>query len=252
MPSTQFLKKEMKESFRTSRGFILLALFVFFAILGPITAKYTNELISLLASGVDLTFPTPTLLDSWVQFFKNTTSLCLIVYLIIMTGSVASEKNKGSIMLVLTKKTTRLNFLFSKFLGGAILFTICYVLSIVISAVYTQILFQSWYYDGLGVSLFMIWLLGLFFDALAIFMSVVSKSPTTAALLGFSAYAIFSLLNIIRDFPKYNPAGSISIVNQIMTGVYSTTDNLIQLGITSAFIVATIFLSYGIFRKQEI
>jgi len=252
MLNTQFLKKELKEAFKTSRALILISLFVFFAILGPVTAKYMNELITLLASGINLEFPEPTILDSWTQFFKNTTSLCLIVYLIIMTGSVANEKSKGSILLVLTKKTTRFNFLFSKFLGGVILFSVCYIISILISGLYTQILFQTWAYDGLGVSLLMTWLMGVFFTSLAMFTSIISKSGTTAALLGFAGYALFSLLNVIQDFPKFNPAGSSTIVNQILAGTLSQSDNLIQIGVTILCSAILFSISYVIFKKQEI
>lgn len=252
MLNVSFLKKEIKESVKTSKILILLALFVFFAIVSPLTARYMNELLSLMSTDIVITFPEPTLKDAWMQFFKNTGSLCLIVYLIMMTGTVAQEKAKGSIMLVLTKRVSRFNFLFSKFVGGVILFTTCYVASILVSGLYTQILFDGFSYEGLGMSLLLFWLMGVFFTAVAVFASVISKTPTTAALLGFAAYAFLSILNAIQGFSKFNPAGASTLVNEILMGGSTMENNLICLGVTAIVTFIVFAAGYGIFRKQEI
>ncbi|HAQ56645.1 MAG TPA: hypothetical protein DCR44_04520 [Acholeplasmatales bacterium] len=252
MLNVSFLKKEIKESVKTSRILILLALFVFFAIVSSLTARYMNELLSLMSTDIIITFPEPTLTDAWMQFFKNTSSLCLIVYLIMMTGTVAQEKAKGSIMLVLTKRVSRFNFLFSKFVGGVVIFSVCYAASILVSGLYTQILFSGFAYDGLGMSLLLFWMMGVFFTAVAVFASVISKTPTTAALLGFAAYALFSILNTIRGFSQYNPAGASALVNEILQGGSTTSSQLICLAVTAVAAILMFSAGYGVFKKQEI
>jgi len=252
MLNVSFLNKEIRESVRTSRLPILLALFVFFAILSSLTARYMNEILSLVSADIVITFPDPTLKDAWMQFFKNTGSLCLIVYLIMMTGTVAQEKAKGSILLVLTKRVSRFNFLFSKFIGGVLQFTISYAASILVSGLYTQILFNGFAYDGLGMSLVLFWLMGVFFTAIAIFASVISKTSTTAALLGFAAYAILSILNAIQGFAPFNPAGASALVNEILLGSSTTENNVICLVATALATLIMLSIGYGVFRKQEI
>lgn len=252
MLNTGFLKKEIQESFRTPKIVILLSLFLFFAILSPLTGRYMIELLTLVSTEIEIIFPAPTFLDAWVQFYKNSTSLCLIVYLILMTGSVVQEKNKGSILLVLTKNVSRFNFIFSKFLGGVILFTLCYVASILVSGLYTQILFHEFFYAGLGVSLVLFWLMGVFFTVLAILGSVIAKTPTTAALLGFLGYTVLSILNMIHGLPKFSPAGAMTLVNEILQGVSTPQTNLICLLFTLLGTLAVFLLSYFIFKKQEI
>jgi len=252
MLNTSFLNKEIKEYVKTPKLLIIMCLFIFFAILSPLTARYMNELLSLLAEGVQITFPDPTFTDAWVQFYKNTTSLCLIVYLIIMTGTVAQEKNKGSIMLVLTKKVSRFNFLFSKFVGGALLMTAGLFASLLVSGLYTQILFKEVIYDGLLISIVLMWLMGLFYTALAILASVISKTPTIAALLGFVGYAFFNLLNVSSGLQKFNPSGASSLVNRILYNTSSSSTNMICLISTVVGTVLIFSLSYVIFKKQEI
>lgn len=252
MVNYSFLIKEIKEYIKTHKLLIILSLFTFFAILSPLTARYMNELISLLAEDVQIVFPAPTFIDSWVQYYKNMTSLCLIVYLIIMTGTVAQEKNKGSIMLVLTKKVSRFNFLFSKFVGGVFLLTVGLFVSILVSGFYTQILFKEVVYEGLFISIVLLWLMGLFYTSLAILASVIAKTPTTAALLGFAGYAIFNLFNISSGLQKFNPAGAASILNGILYNSSSVSSNIICLFSTIIGTILLFFVSYFIFKKQEI
>jgi len=252
MINTSFLNKELKEAFKTSRLLIIGALFVFFALLSPVTARYMNELLAMLSPDLNLVFPDPVVTDAWGQFFKNTTSLCLIVYMIIMSGTVASEKSKGSILLVLTKKVSRFNFVFSKFVGGVIIFTTVYVISALLSGLYTYILFDKIFYPNLVISIVLIWQMGIFFTAIAILSSVIAKSPTTAALLSFVGFGVLSILTVIPSFVKFNPAGASSIVNNIMAQTASTQSIWINLVSSVLCTIGLIFLSHQIFKKQEL
>ncbi len=252
MINKAFLRKELMEYLKTSKFIILIILFAFFAILSPVLAKYINELLKLLSTDLAIVLPEPTYVDAWLQFYKNMTSLCLIVFMIIVTGTVAQEKNKGSIMLVLTKKVSRFDFIFSKFLAGIIIYTIVLIVSLLLSIAYTYLLFDQFAYDGLIISLVLLWLMGIFYMTLALFTSVIAKTPTIAALLGFVGYALFNLLNIANSIQKFNPAGASSLLNQILVGASTNTDNIICLIATSLGIVVVYTITYMIFRKQEI
>lgn len=252
MFNISFLKKEIKESYRTKRFLILAALFVFFAILSPLTARYMNEIIASLGQDIQIILPDPKMTDSWVQFYKNMTSICLIVYLIIATGLVSSEKSRGSIMLVLTKRVSRFNFLFSKFVASISLFTLVYIVAILINGYYTYYLFGTFVYDGFWISLILLWLMGVFYTALALLFSVLTKSPTTSALLGFLGFGIFSIFNVVPNAAKFNPSGGIYFINRMLSGLISSSDQIIN--IVSTLVISTLIFiaTLLIFRKQEI
>ncbi len=251
MPNLSFLKKELKEFTRTPKGLILLVLFIFFAIASPILAKYMNELLLAIASDVPITLPEPTLQDAWLQFYKNTSTI-FVVYIIIITGTISQEKNKGSIILVLTKKVTRFNLIFSKFLAGIIAFTALYIVSVLLGGWYTNYLFGAYIYDGLYISLLIFWLMGVFFTALAIFMSVIGKTPTSSALLGFFGFAVLQILSISSRIALFNPAGASSIVNGILVGSIELGDLWIQIVSTLLGTIILFVSGYMIFKKQEI
>jgi ABC-2 type transport system permease protein len=244
--------KEIREYTQTPKGLILIALFLFFALTSPASAKFMNEIIAALASDITITFPDPTLQDSWIQVFKNINSICLIVYVIVMSATISQEKSKGSILLVLTKRVSRFQFLISKFIVGVLVYTLLLLASTIASAWYTHLLFGDFMYDGLITSLVLYWLMGVFYTALSIFVSVIGKNPTTSALLGFFAYAVLQILNISNDIALYNPAGASSLVNGIIGQTIDTSQ--LWISILSTIILTTIilFVSQSIFKKQEI
>lgn len=247
-----FFIKEIKEQFKTPKFIILFSIFLFFGILSPLVARYMGEIFSLISSDIQIGFPEPTFRNAWTEYYKNISTLCLIVFLIIMTGSVAQEKSKGSIMLVLTKRISRFNFLFSKFAAGVFLYTICLIGSLLVSMIYTQLLFNEFYYSGLALSIFLVWLIGVFYTAFAIFTSIIAKSSTTAALYGFAGYALFNLINIIQGIESYNPAGIPGVINSLLIQSSKTINNVFSVSTAIIFTAAIFITGLFIFKKQEI
>lgn len=247
-----FFKKELREIIKTPKLIIIASVFLFFSILSPLTAKYINEILAASLKDVQLVLPTPTYKDAWLQFFKNMTSMCLLVYLIIMTGSIASEKSKGSILLVLTKKVSRFNFLSSKVLAGILLFTASYLVSLLISGYYTYVIFDAVSFNGLFTAIVLMWLLGIFFTVTAIFTSTISKSPTIAALLGFAIYAVLNILTVFSSLNKFNPVGAGSVINNIIAGTSDISDNIISIISLVVLSIIMYISSLFIFRRQEL
>lgn len=252
MLNYELIKKEIKEYTKTPKGLILIILFMFFALTSPASAKFMNEIIAAVATDIQITFPEPTLQDSWIQVFKNMNSICLIVYIIVMSASISQEKVKGSILLVLTKKVSRFQFLMTKFIVGILVFTVLLLTSTIVSAWYTHLLFGAFIYEGLFLSLLLYWLMGLFFTALSIFVSVVGKTPTNSALLGFFAYAVLQILNISNNIARFNPSGASSIVTGIITQTYDTGG--LWIPIFSALLFSGLLFSASqlLFKNQEI
>ncbi len=248
----ELIKKEINEYIKTPKGLILAALFLFFALSSPILGRYMNEIIASVAPEIIFDFPESTLRDAWLQVYKNMSSICIIVYLIVMTGSVSQEKNKGSILLVLTKRVSRFEFIVSKFLVGSLVYTVLFVGSMVVSAWYTNVLFGAFMYDGLWASLLLFWLMGLFFTAVAVLVSVIGKTPTTSALLGFAIYAILQILNISISLAVFNPAGASVIVNEIIKGTFENSDLWKPIMSSVVALIALFMGAQYIFKRQEI
>ena len=67
-----FLRKELKEQFKTSKVIIVAAVFLFFGLGTPILTKYTPELIKAAGTGgITIEMPAPTSADSLIGYTSN-------------------------------------------------------------------------------------------------------------------------------------------------------------------------------------
>jgi len=95
----KLIKKELVEYLKTGKFYILLFVFVFFAILSPITAKFLPEIIKNLSQGISITIPPPTWRDSFVQFSKNLNQIVFIVIVIVLSEVYQKKKIMGLLHL---------------------------------------------------------------------------------------------------------------------------------------------------------
>ena len=70
-----FLAKEFREITRTWRMWVLPLVMVSFAVMSPIIAAMTPQLIESVASEITIDLPDPTTTDAYLQFSKNNTQI---------------------------------------------------------------------------------------------------------------------------------------------------------------------------------
>ncbi len=246
-----FFKKEIFEILKTPKIIVLPVVSLFFGILSPLTAKFTNELIKSMG-GININLPDPVYTDSYLQLFKNHYTTTVIVMIFVFMGLIADEKRRGSALLVLTKNLSRMNFVLSKFFASALLFTFSYVISVIACVYYTYFLFGWYWNDGLLISLLMFWVFGMFMIALMTFASIVSKSSKIAALYGFIGFVAASIIAALPKIGNYSPGIMNGLSLEIMKGTKPATDSLYP--IITCIVLALIFLVLGIriFKKQEL
>ncbi|TCK90609.1 ABC-2 type transport system permease protein [Natranaerovirga hydrolytica] len=248
MISYAFFKKELKELIKTHRFLVITVLFIFFAIVSPVTARYINEII-INFGDLDITLPSPVFTDAYTQFFSNNT-INVIILIILTSGTVVSEKSKGSIMLILSKGLERRKLLLTKTLVYCTFFTFVYWLSVCITYLYTYLLFEEAYTPALLISFGTTWLYGLFLIVVAILMSVISYSFSMAAGLTFGAYIVFNIIASVPYINKYSPAYLSNISNELY--LQGTSNDLLTT-VFSSLLLITIFLiiSVKVFKNQE-
>lgn len=254
MKKMAFLKKEFFEIIKTNKMIILPAIFIFFGLLSPITAKYTPQLLESMFKSYgmpSIKLPDPVFTDSYAQLFKNVTQLCFIIILV-FAGTIVGEKVKGTVMLVLTKPVSRANFIISKFIAAIALYSISFILACSACVYYTSLLFPEYYNNHLALSLFSLWAYGTFFIAMAIFSSTISKSFAAASILGIAGFLLVSGSTIIPYVSKYSPGILGTLGLEILTGKSASADLIAPLAVTiflaAAFIVGSVF----VFRNQEL
>lgn len=76
---------------RTKRWIALVGIYVFFGLLGPLSARYVGEIVERFGGGVQVTFPPPVPADGMIQYVSNVSQLGLLVAVVVAAGSLAFD-----------------------------------------------------------------------------------------------------------------------------------------------------------------
>ncbi len=247
-----FVKKEFMENTRNYKLFIMLALFFIFGMLGPLTAKFTPQLVASLASDMQITIPEPTALDSWAQFYKNVPSLAFSLMIIIFSGYLSNEYTKGTLIIMLTKGLSRPAVILSKFSVAAAIMTISYWMSFGITYGYTSYFWQGAALPHIFFSAFALWIIGFLYLSILIFGCVLFRQafPSIIFLLGVTI--IMTLLSIPKQLAGYNPL-ILTLKNVgLISGTVSISEFTIPIVIALILTVGFLFSAVVLFNKKQL
>lgn len=248
-----FLKKEILESIRTYKLFIMLAVFAIFGLLSPLAALMTPYLIkNLLPGGQLIPIQDPTAIDSWTQFFKNITQMGVMVMVLIFSGIVITEISKGTLINILTKGLSRTVVILAKFTLMGVVWTLSLLLAFFICWLYTAYYFSADDIHHLLFSIFCLWLYGIFLLALLLLASTLTNTIYSCLMIVGLVFVTCMLLNIIPDVQQYNPV-TLSLrnmdllVNHLEPNFFYPT-----IAVTIGSIIALLTFSILVFRKKQI
>ena len=248
------LKKELLELVRSKKILMLIIVFAFVAISSPILAKLIPTIFKniTLVPGMVLNIPESTWRDSIDQFIKNTTQFVALIVIFLFAGSVAEEKTKKTLELVLTKPISRRNFILAKFASSFFAIKVVFILFSAVFYLYTISIFGAMsLINFVWLSVFLLILI-LLIDAITIFFSTISANQLIAVGLSFLVFIlIMTLLPYISAIEPYAPGYIINHYKDLMSN--GEIKNFVWPAVISvALTFVAIFASVGCFKKQEI
>lgn len=195
---TAFMKKELLEAVRSYKLVILLIVFAALGFMNPISARYLPELMkTFLPEGVHMELPQPVVMDSWLQFFKNTVQIGLIAFLILCSSSMANEIGKGVLIPMLAKGLPRNSVIAAKFISMTLLWTLALGCSFFITFTYNFMFWSTSWIPYLSLITIGVWLFGLMLIA-ALILGGVGKGTVSASML--CAGCLFLLCVLVTMF----------------------------------------------------
>ncbi|CAG0960751.1 MAG: ABC transporter permease subunit [Anaerolinea sp.] len=244
------LLKELHEVWATRKAIVFLITMLVFGLMAPITAKLLPELVASLGQGqnIIITVPPPTVSDSLGQFVKNTNQLVAFIVLLLAFLSVVSERERGLMTLIFPHALPRDTFIVAKFVVLALLLGVGLLVEMLVTWVYTALLFSPpdiGNFVSIGVLLYLNLLV---MCALALLASTLAQTTLTAAAITFG-FVVVSLI-----------AGLLFTFAPSKLGEWAT---LLAAGLPSAphwdavatalvLIVGAIAISCWVLRRQEI
>jgi ABC-2 type transport system permease protein len=249
-----FIRKEATEIVRTWRIWVLPGMIVFFAISGPILAKYMPELLKSLGGatgGIQIIIPRPSWADSYTgQWIKNLSQVLLFTLIIIYGGLVSSERKSGTAILVLTKPVSRTAFVIAKFLTHAcfVVLTVCG--GALLTWGVTALVFPDAPLAPLAAGTGAWLAYGVMIIGLMTLLSVAISSQAGAAGLGFAIYALSAVLGIWKAAALYSPIGLMGLPTELAAGKHPA----VLWPVSSALVLTVVFVAAAalLFRRQEL
>lgn len=245
------LRKDILERWRTFRLPAIGLILLIFGLMSPLLAKYTPELIEQFAGDIEISFPTPTTKDAVDQIIKNLAQTGPIAAILLGMGVIASEKQRGTAALILTKPVTRSAFILSKFLALIVTLSTGVLLGCAAGYLYTAILFEPPSAGGYALFTLLILLSITVYASLTFLGSTVLRSPLAAGGAGLAALAVTAALAAVPGVGDFTPLGLLSpaadlaLANRQDSVLLPATVNLVLVG-------SAVGLAWLSFRRQSL
>jgi ABC-2 type transport system permease protein len=248
------LWKELLEQWRSHRVLVVTAVLVAMGILGPLTARYMNELMASIPGtpeGLEAVLPKPTADLAVSELADNLAQFGLILALLVPMASVVGEKSTGTAAMVLSKPVSRSAFLLAKLLALLMTFALGTGLGVAAGYAYTGMLF-TWLPPGGFVALASALLLYLlFYASLTLLASTLMRSQLAAAGLSFGMALVLGLLGSFPGIGVFLPASLLGWGRSAASGIAADVPWKALIAVL-VLVPGLLLMGWGALRRQEI
>ena len=246
------LRKELLEQWRTTRLPIVATVFLLVGLSSPLLARFTPEILSAVGGDVfQIVLPAPTAADAYDQLAKNLGQFGVLIAVLLAMGSVATEKERGTAALLLTKPVSRGAFLLAKLVAISVTLGISTVIAAAGAWFYTLVLFEPLPLAGFTGAMVLQWLALVAFAAITFLGSTLTRSALAAAGLGVASFIALGIVGIVPAIGRYLPTGLFEPARGLALG-QTGVDAFGPTVATLAFIAALVGVAWLSFRRQEL
>jgi len=247
-----FLKKELMENTLNFKLVVMFAVFAVLGILSPVSTKFMPDIVSALTPQLGITFSEPAALDSWGEFYDNVSSLGMSLMLIIFSGCLSSEYNKGTLIIMLTKGLPRPAVIVAKFSSAVVIMTVSYWICFGITYGYTAYLWAGEALPHIFFAAFCLWSIGVMYLSILILGCVVFRQAFPSIIFIFVTLGVLGLVGMIKPLAKYNPLNLTGKNIELLSGTAVISDFIYPLIIALFISLAFLITAISLFNKKQL
>ncbi len=246
------LRKELLEQWRTTRLPLVATVFLLVGLSSPLLARFTPEILKAVGGDqFQIVLPTPTATDAYDQLAKNLGQFGALIAVLLTMGSVATEKERGTAALILTKPASRGAFLLAKIVAIATTLGVSTAIAAAGAWFYTLVLFEPLPVAGFMAAMILQWLALVAYAAITFLGSTLTRSALAAAGLGVAAFVVLGIIGIVPAIGPYLPTGLGVPARALALGQAGV--DVLGPTIASVVLVAGLLVVAGLaFRRQEL
>jgi len=246
------LRKELLEQWRTLRLPVIATIFLLVGLSSPLLARFTPEILKSVAGDqFSITLPTPTAADAVDQLAKNLGQFGGLIAVLLAMGAVASEKERGTAALLLTKPVSRPAFLGAKLVAIGLTLAVSVAIATAGAWFYTLVLFQALPVGGVAAGAFLQWLTLMAWTSITFVGSTLTRSSLAAAGLGIVAFIVVGILSVLPGIGAWLPTGLGAPGRALALGI-AGPDAIGPAIATIALVAGAGLVAWLAFRRQEL
>jgi len=246
------LRKELLEHWRTLRLPVIAMIFLLAGLSSPLLARFTPEILKAVGGEqFTISIPTPTAADSIDQLAKNLGQFGGLIAVLLAMGAVATEKERGTAALLLTKPVSRAAFLVAKLVAIGLTLAVSVAVATAGAWFYTLVLFAPLPLSGVFAGAVLQWLTLMAWASITFVGSTLTRSALAAAGLGIVAFIVVGILGVVPNVGRFLPTGLGGPGRALALGVPGP-DPVVPTLATLALIGVAIFSAWIAFRRQEL
>ncbi|HVB44642.1 MAG TPA: hypothetical protein VNF47_18340 [Streptosporangiaceae bacterium] len=225
---------------RSPRWLVLAGVYLFFGLLGPVMAKYLQQIVSQVQSGVKVSFPPPTPATGITEYIGQASQTGLIVVVVIAAGALSFDARPGLSLFLRTRAASIWQIVTPRFAVNAAAALAAYVLGTLAAWYETALLLGA---PPAGAMLAGM-VCGCVYLVFAITVVAVASSfaRSTLAIVGLALAALLVLpvLGTVRQVHDWLPSTLVNAPAELVTGghLYDYRPALATAAVAGALLLA--------------
>ncbi len=246
------LRKEVLEQWRTLRLPVVATIFLLVGLSSPLLARFTPDILKAVAGDqFQIVLPPPTAADAVDQLAKNLGQFGGLIAVLLAMGAVATEKERGTAALILTKPASRAAFLAAKLVAIGLTLAVSVAIATAGAWFYTLVLFTALPPIGVAEGAVLQWLMLMAWAAITFVGSTLTRSSLAAAGLGIVAFIVVGILGVLPTIGRFMPTGLSGPARALALGIPGP-DAVGPLIATIVLILGAGLVAWLSFRRQEL
>jgi ABC-2 type transport system permease protein len=240
---------EFLRLWRTQRWLILLAVFVSFGILGPLTARYLPQLMESIGEDAVGSLPAMGPPDGITQYIGNAAQIGLLAIAFVGAAGLAFDANLEIAVFLRTRAKVR-DILTPRLVLTSVAAVGAFMVGMVVAYVGTGLLLDwlDLWAVILGSLLFSLYLV--FAVVVIAFLSSILKSVPAVAILSVASLIAVGLLSLVSTIAPWLPSALVGAIDSLVRG--GQFDYWRAIIVTSVLIVGLVSITLRRLEHREL
>lgn len=244
-------KLEWLRLIRTRRWIALVFTYLFFGLLGPVTARYMGEIVARFGQGVTVSFPDATPADGITQFVGNASQIGVLVGVVVAAGALCLDATPEIGTFFRTRVPSLTRILLPRFSVTVAALVGAFALGTLAAWYETEVLIGSVAAGPLWTG----WLLGalylVFVVAVVTIIAAGTSSVLATVLITLVILLALPILGILPNVARWLPSHLVGALDGMVRGT-ELSEYLRATAVTFVLTGAALFGAFRLSARREL